>query len=444
MFATRRVFSAATKHASTLIVGGSAMGCSTAYHLAHQRNNNGDGIVVVERDPTYAQASAMLSAGGIRQQFSLEQNVRMSLYGIEFLRNAPERLGVDVQLQEHGYLFLASNQRGKEQMEDNHKVQCQAAASHRRQLQKDNGMDDDIQLLSSDELQAKFPWLNSSDCVLGSFGQRGEGWFDPYSLVQGLKKSCREMGVQFVTGSPVDSKRDPDTGRVLSVNVLQEGSECTQTVINYSVEKVVNAAGAHCQDLMEILASTTSSSPLIHPMPVEPRKRCIFFFHCPSAASFTAPLTVCPTSMVYFRSEGTGSNGHFLCGVSPSEEDDIAVEHKSELNTVDHEVFNDVIWPALYNRVPDYFGELKVQSAWAGLYEYNTLDQNCIIDFHPEMPNVLMVNGFSGHGLQHSPASGRAAAELLDHGRFVTLDLSIFNFERVLDGGEPVLELGIV
>ena len=81
------------------------MGCSTAYHLARQRNNDGRGIVVVERDPTYSKASATLSAGGIRQQFSLPQNVKMSLYGIDFLRNATENLSsetnsdVDVQLQ---------------------------------------------------------------------------------------------------------------------------------------------------------------------------------------------------------------------------------------------------------------------------------------------------------------------------------------------------------
>jgi FAD-dependent oxidoreductase domain-containing protein 1 len=74
----------------------------------------------------------------------------------------------------------------------------------------------------------------------------------------------------------------------------------------------------------------------------------------------------------------------------------------------------------------------------------NTLDQNAIIDFHPEMSNVLMVNGFSGHGLQQSPAAGKGAAELLSSGKYETLDLSIFSFDRCCDDVRPVFEAGIV
>ena len=70
--------------------------------------------MVVERDSSYKTASATLSAGGLRQQFSLLENVQMSLYGLEFVRGAPELLEVegaepvDLQFQERGYLFLAS------------------------------------------------------------------------------------------------------------------------------------------------------------------------------------------------------------------------------------------------------------------------------------------------------------------------------------------------
>ena len=55
-----------------------------------------------------------------------------------------------------------------------------------------------------------------------------------------------------------------------------------------------------------------------------------------------------------------------------------------------------------------------------------------------------MLNGFSGHGLQQSPAVGREAAELIDTGGFETLDLSIFGFDRCMGLAEPVLEEGIV
>ena len=109
----------------------------------------------------------------------------------------------------------------------------------------------------------------------------------------------------------------------------------------------------------------------------------------------------------------------------------------------DHaDLFDEIIWPALYSRA-EAFGELKVQASWSGLYEYNTLDQNAIIGLNPELGNVWHLNGFSGHGLQQSPAAGRAVAELIEYGRFASLDLSLFGFERVLEG-RPVRETGIV
>lgn len=148
----------------------------------------------------------------------------------------------------------------------------------------------------------------------------------------------------------------------------------------YNVKNVVNAAGAHCQEVMNILAGEVG---LQYPIPVEPRKRCIFFFHYQSQQSpehivpKIAPLTICPKTNVYFRSEGVSLNdgeatGNFLCGVSPSEKVDKPIQDIGELDYPDHELFEEIIWPALYNRVPA-FGELKLKSSWAGLYEYNTL-----------------------------------------------------------------------
>lgn len=189
-----RIVEAASVHASfsgrrslstcnTLIIGGGPIGSSTAYHLASARGS-GDGIVVVEKDPTYQRASATLSAGGIRQQYSLRENVQMSLYGRDFLRNAGALLRVasdegddstvDVQFREHGYLFLATTDEGRQQLLHNHKVQCNAGCT-------------DIKLLDPVQLKATFPWLNCDDIVLGSYGTKGEGWFDPWSLIHGLK-----------------------------------------------------------------------------------------------------------------------------------------------------------------------------------------------------------------------------------------------------------------
>lgn len=144
---------------TTLIIGGGPIGLSTAYHLALAASNSN--ITVLERDPTYTRASATLSAGGIRQQFSLKQNVQMSIYGRDFLRSAKDLLRVDdeefdVQFQEKGYLFLASSEKGAEIMKRNNEIQVGEGA--------------DVKLLNSRELKDKFPWLNVDDILLGSYG----------------------------------------------------------------------------------------------------------------------------------------------------------------------------------------------------------------------------------------------------------------------------------
>ena len=94
------------------------------------------------------------------------------------------------------------------------------------------------------------------------------------------------------------------------------------------------------------------------------------------------------------------------------------------------------------HRVPA-FEALKVHARLAGHYDYNTLDQNAVIGPHPEIGNFLFANGFSGHGLQQSPATGRAVAELIVHGKFASLDLTLFGYERVMSG-HPVKELNII
>jgi FAD-dependent oxidoreductase domain-containing protein 1 len=433
----------------TLIVGGGPIGSSTAYHLSQLRNTTthssgkkkNNNIVVLEKDPTYRSSAAMKSACGIRQQFSLEENIRMSVYGRDFLRNASTLLSttttthepVDVHFVEHGYLFLASTEAGAKQMQESHRIQKEVGCN--------------TELLSPRQLKETFPWLHVDDILLGSYGNSGEGWFDPWAFLQGLKEKNKESGVTYLQATAVGSTRDPESGRVLSVEI----QDCiTGQVHTAHVNTVVNAAGAQADALMRLLAG--HECPLEHPIPVKPRKRSIFFFHCSSSQQDAivpeiAPLTVDPSSMVYFRSEGKPGCGNFICGVSPPYDKDVDCWEDPqylENHADDDALFEEVIWPALYHRVPA-FGNIKVVSAWAGLYEYNTLDQNAIIDFHPEMDNVLMVNGFSGHGLQHSPAAGRAAAELIDYSnRFQTLDLTTFRFDRCLEGGTLVYEKEIV
>ena len=258
---------------------------------------------------------------------------------------------------------LASSTEGKQQLIQNNTTQKSAGCK-------------DINLMEQSQLKEQFPWLNTSDILLGSFGSKGEGWFDPWALIRGLKRKCQSLGVKFVHGSPVGSVREESSGRVLAVDVLEENPNNT-AVARYNVNHVVNSAGAHCSKVMETLAGKGENN-LLYPIPVEPRKRCIFFIHCNTQQEEhlvpqIAPLTICPLTGVYFRSEGLiradgEPTGNFLCGVSPSREVDRAIDDENELDYPDHQLWDDVIWPALYHRVPA-FGEVKVKSSWAGLYE---------------------------------------------------------------------------
>ncbi|CAF1176919.1 unnamed protein product [Didymodactylos carnosus] len=150
---------------------------------------------------------------------------------------------------------------------------------------------------------------------------------------------------------------------------------------------------------------------------------------------FPSPLTI-DLSGVYFRPEGLGNK--YICGWSPPEDEDV----KSDNLDVDYSVFEEKIWPVLARRVPS-FETLKLRNAWAGFYDYNYFDQNLIIGSHPRQNNFIFANGSSGHGLQHAPAIGRAISEYLIDSNFKSIDLSRFNFQRVMNN-TPIFEPMIV
>jgi glycine/D-amino acid oxidase-like deaminating enzyme len=167
-------------------------------------------------------------------------------------------------------------------------------------------------------------------------------------------------------------------------------------------------------------------------LPVEARKRCVFFFTS-SAEVSQCPLVVDPSG-AYFRPEGKG----FICGISPPPEQDPECFDFE----VQHELFDEVLWPILATRVPG-FEAARVQNSWAGHYDMNTLDHNVILGAHPELDNMLFANGFSGHGMQQSPAVGRALSELVTYGEYRSLDLSACSWTRILEN-RPLLEINVV
>jgi FAD-dependent oxidoreductase domain-containing protein 1 len=382
-----------------VIVGGAAVGSSVAYFLTHDLGFTGS-VAVIERDPTYAQCATTLSAASIRQQFSTPENIRMSRFGVAFFRDLKARFGADADIafRERGYLLMAAGS-GAGTLHANHRVQ---GAEHA-----------DIVLLDPGAMAARFTWLNAADLTLGAFGQSGEGWFDAHSLLTLLRTAARNKDARYIHGEVAGISRDRN--RITGVT-LANGD-------HIACGALVNAAGPQAGDVAALAGIA---------LPVEPRKRSVFVIACRTPLP-GMPLMVDPTG-VWIRPEGE----MYICGVSPPEEED----PRATDFEVDYAQFDEVVWPALAHRVPA-LEALRLQRAWAGHYDYNTLDQNAVIGRHPEIPNFVFANGFSGHGLQQSPATGRAVAELIAHGKFISLDLTIFGYERVA-AKRPVRELNVI
>ena len=511
-------------------------------------------IVMVEADNNYSRNSACLSAGGLRTQFSLRENVLISNYGLGFVNRLrddstddfvpPPPLvgggGVAASKLANpsscdlpppsprsnpcgyinaGYLFLAGSQAGASSLQANSRTQAAAGVSGIRLLKGDKASIDDhahrrgasfntpnnsvsygvppghstVDDAQADlpNLKATFPYLKTDDLLLGAYSKgAGDGFIDPYSYMNVMKRAIIDKGVHLVSGSVVgglasSSSSSSSSATVYAVNV--DGGHGT-----FTPREVALCAGASSGKVLSSLLSGASLSLLrAASLPVVGRRRVIHTFQCcddaglavvsdgspagragagtpPSAKSDEQelakpngahPLTVDPTG-VWYRSEGVTPEGvgptRFICGLSPDETnpnsepdpdctlgDDKERDARTfEYNEDDARHFRDVIWPALFERVP-IFGGLRPMGGWAGLYDFNKLDQNALLGRHPMVDNVVVATGFSGHGLQQAAGAGREGAEvLLDLPR--SIDLRRLSVERLFDGSKGVFEEGIV
>jgi FAD-dependent oxidoreductase domain-containing protein 1 len=396
--------------ADVVIAGGAVIGSSTAYHLASDPGFSGR-VVVVEKDPTYAFSSSALSAASIRQQYSSAVNIRISLFGIRFLREIGDRLAVDgerpaIDLHEGGYLYLGSPGEGAQVLRENNALQRAEGA--------------DIALMDHGALAQRFPFLSLEGVELGSYGVSGEGWFDGWGLMQAFRRKARSLGVDYVEGEVVGVEREGD--RVAAVR-LADGRRI-------ACGALVNAAGASGARVLAGQAGVR--------IPVYPHKRCVFTFHCRGEVE-RAPLLI-DVSGVWCRPEGRpGSEGQlFLCGGGAMRDE---TEDTADFE-VDWPLFEEHYWPVLAERIPA-FEQIRPGRAWAGHYDMNRLDHNGIVGQAGDLANFYVATGFSGHGLQQAPAVGRGIAELIVHGGYATLDLSDLGYDRI-KANRPLLERNVI
>lgn len=391
--------SATPRRADVAIIGGGIVGSSVAYFLL--REAPGLRVIVIEPDPSYELASTLRASGGCRVQFSGPENIQMSIFGIQFIRDFERTMATadrpaPVDWVEGGYLFI---------------VPPAQVPALERNVRIQRGQGCRVDLLDPAALQARFPSMRVDDLGAGAHTPH-DGWCDPNGLLWGFRRKAVELGATYVAARVVAA--EVDSVKVRSVQ-LDDGS-------SIAADAFVNAAGAWSGGVAGLFG--------MH-LPVSPLRRFEHYF------TAGAPLERLPyvkdVARLAFRSEGTGFSGGLVDGN----------EARGFNFEVDHGYFERIVWPAVAHRFP-VFEAARCHRTWSGLYEQNELDGNPVIGaWTGGLPNLYTAAGFSGHGMMHAPATGRALAELIVHGAYRSIDLTRLGYARIA-AGEPYAEAGIL
>ena len=406
---TQTIFPNAPEHSTydVVIIGGAIMGSSAAWFLSQNPDFDGN-ILVVEKDPTYEFSSTMATNSCMRQQFSAGLNIQISQFAAEFVQNMRSFMGDDpdvpeLKIHNFGYMYLADTDDFADVLRENLAVQKQYGAK--------------TKIMTPDEIIRDYPFYNVDDIVLGSLNTHNEGYWEGITVFDWWRKKARQNGVEYIQNEVVSMTKNQSGSKVETIT-LKSGE-----II--SCGNVINASGPRAIETTRMAGFD---------LPVEPRKRYTWVFSAENPLDRDLPLTIDPSG-VHFRQDGTSlymAGGH--------NEIDPAVAYDDF--EMDHNLWVDHIWPVLATRIPQ-FEAIKVVREWAGHYAYNAFDHNAILGPHTEVDNFFFLNGFSGHGLQQSPAMGRGTSELITYGEYKTLDLTPFHFERIVKD-TPLIEKAVI
>ncbi len=387
------------KRADIVVIGGGIVGSAIAYFLA--RSGRAGKIAVVEPDPSYAFAATPAANGGIRQLFSLPENIEMARFGLDFFADFHREMAVDGQpadigFRRRGYLFL-SDDGDHATMEANHRLQAAMGAR--------------VDLLDRAALKARLPSLNVEDVALAVHSP-DDAWINPHAALMGFRDKARALGVAYVQDRVVDWRKDGGLARDVA---LASGSAL-------AAETFVLAAGAWSAEIGRMIGLE---------LPVEPMCRESHFFVTRSEIE-PLPFLKAETHLAF------GPEGQGYAGGLPDWDQPPGFHLEPQPTR-----FEELVWPKLAHRVPA-LDSLKLQRSWVGHYARNSFDLNVILGpWQGGAENVFMACGYSGHGIMHAPASGRAIAELILEGGYRSLDLGAFGYGRIAQG-RPYRERGIV
>ncbi|MGB2310928.1 MAG: NAD(P)/FAD-dependent oxidoreductase [Candidatus Puniceispirillaceae bacterium] len=386
-----------------VIIGGAMMGSAAAWFLSHHPQFDGR-ILVIERDPSYAFCSTSHTHSCLRQQYSSPLNIKIAQFAVDMVRRFKHHMNdpaaPDIALDSFGYMYLAKTEAFADQLRRNQQLQASLGAGTR--------------ILSADEIARAYPFYHLDDIILGSHNPHDEGYFDGAAIFDWWRRAAVQKGVTYRHDMVVGI--DHDRRRVKAVR-LASGDVVAAGV-------VINAAGPRAAEVAAMAGFE---------LPVEPRRRFSFMFSAQTPLEQELPLTIDPAGVHFLR-----HGAYYLAGCAPDPDVTVAPDNFE----MDLTIWQDKVWPALAHRVPA-FEAVRVEREWVGHYAYNILDANAVIGPHPDMLNFYFMNGFSGHGLQQSPAMGRGIAEHIISGAYQTLDLGAFGFQRVL-AQKPFLETAVI
>jgi sarcosine oxidase subunit beta len=373
--------------AEVVIIGAGIVGASIAYHLGEAGCRD---VLVLERETRLGLGSTGKSMGGVRAQFATDVNIRMSLYSIPFFARFEEATGFECGYKSHGYLFVATNVQHMAYLRSNYDRQVELGLRG-------------AELLRRDDIVKMVPQLRSDDILGGAFCPT-DGFVDPYSVMTGFLGKAQANGCALERATEVVGI-DAHAGRVTGVRTGKG---------NVSCRTVVNAAGPWAG----LVAKSANVDLPIYPMrrmlvPTEP------FPGLPDPL----PMVIDMSTGFHFRPEGIGL---LMAWNDPAE--------KPGFQTAFDPAFVEKILTHAADRVPA-FVDLQVNPSrcWAGMYSMSR-DHHAILGPVPELDGFYCANGFSGHGVMHSPATGRIVADLILRGASDLIDAELLSVRRFAAG----------